>query len=114
MFTNKLICTIACFMLAVFTALPLRAQNVSVQPLITNLDNPTSIAHAGDGTGRLFITEQDGRILVYDGTQILAAPFLDIMTEVDDAGSEEGLLGLAFHPEFASNPDKSMGFFLAA
>ena len=105
MFTKKRLCIVACLVVALLLPTTSRAQNVSLQPLVTNLDNPTSIANAGDGTGRLFITEQDGRILIYDGTQIVATPFLTI-TDVDDAGSEEGLLGLAFHPEFASNPDK--------
>ena len=106
MLTHNLIGFFAGSLFVITVALTSNAQNVSVQPLITNLSNPTSIANAGDGTGRLFITEQDGRILIFDGTQILPTPFLDINTIVDDAGSEEGLLGLAFHPEFASNPDK--------
>jgi len=82
------------------------AQEVSFVPIDTNLDNPTCIANAGDGSGRLFITEQDGRILIYNGNQILATPFIDISSKVDDGGSEEGLLGLAFHPNYENN-----GFF---
>ena len=106
MFTINLKCIVAGFLFAIAIAFTSHAQNVSVQPLVTNLNNPTSIANAGDGTGRLFITEQDGRVLVYNGSQILATPFLNIITKVDDAGSEEGLLGLAFHPDFATDPDK--------
>ncbi len=62
----------------------------------------TSIAHAGDGSGRLFITEQVGRVLVHDGRQVLDPPFLDIRDRVQ-AGGERGLLSVAFHPSHASN-----------
>lgn len=66
---------------------------------------PTSITHAGDGSGRLFVTEQVGRILIHDGQRLLADPFLDIRDRIR-AGGERGLLSVAFHPEYASN-----GFF---
>jgi glucose/arabinose dehydrogenase len=62
------------------------------------------VEHAGDGSGRLFLVSQQGRILIYDGT-VRATPFLDISTSVQ-FGGEQGLLGLAFHPAYASN-----GFF---
>jgi uncharacterized protein (TIGR03437 family) len=70
-----------------------------------DLDRPISIANAGDGSGRLFIVEQRGKIIVLDGDTLLATPFLDI----DDRASfdsERGLLGLAFHPNYEEN-----GFF---
>jgi len=81
------------------------AQDISLQQISTNLDNPTTIVSASDGTGRLFITEQEGTILIYDGNQILGTPFLDIESKVLCCG-ERGLLGLAFHPNHSSN-----GFF---
>lgn len=62
----------------------------------------TSIAHAGDGSGRLFVTEQIGRVLIYDGNQLLESAFLDIRDRVR-AGGERGLLSIAFHPDYASN-----------
>lgn len=69
---------------------------------ITALNKVTSIAHAGDS--RLFIVEQPGRIWVYKpGIGRLATPFLDISGPVDDSGNEMGLLGLAFHPNYAAN-----------
>ena len=66
------------------------------------LSNTTSITHAGDGSGRLFVTEQVGRVLIYDGESLLSTPFLDIRERVR-AGGERGLLSLAFHPGYASN-----------
>ncbi len=74
-----------------------------VELLAAGLDRPTTIAHAGDGSGRLFILEQAGRIRIWDGAAILPAPFLDIEALVDDEGNAQGLLGLAFHPGYESN-----------
>lgn len=65
------------------------------------LNRPVVITHAGDG--RLFIVEKPGRIRIYDNGTLLATPFLDIESLVDDAGNEQGLLGLAFHPDYANN-----------
>ncbi|MBJ7575723.1 PQQ-dependent sugar dehydrogenase [Luteimonas sp. MC1828] len=67
----------------------------------TGLSQPVVITHAGDA--RLFVAEQPGRIRVIDNGVVLPTPFLDITARVDDAGNEQGLLGLAFHPEYASN-----------
>jgi glucose/arabinose dehydrogenase len=63
----------------------------------------TFVTNAGDGSGLLYAVEQAGtiRILTTDGT-VQPAPFLDI-TERIASGGERGLLGLAFHPEYAEN-----------
>ncbi len=61
---------------------------------------PVAVRHAGDGTGRLFVVEQGGTIRVIAGGQTLALPFLDLSTVVDDSNNEQGLLGLAFHPDY--------------
>ncbi|MGD9712832.1 MAG: sorbosone dehydrogenase family protein, partial [Thermomicrobiales bacterium] len=69
------------------------------------LFDPVNVASAGDGSGRLFIVERFGRILIMeeDGT-ILEDPFLDISNLViTQIHTEQGLLGLAFHPDFAEN-----------
>ncbi|HEX6140523.1 MAG TPA: PQQ-dependent sugar dehydrogenase [Candidatus Limnocylindria bacterium] len=64
---------------------------------------PVGIASAADGSGRLFVNEQAGvvRVIEADGT-LQDEPFLDIAGRVE-AGGERGLLGLAFHPDFADN-----------
>ena len=54
------------------------------------------------GDPRLFIVEQGGIIHIIDGGVVLATPFLDISGQVS-GGSEQGLLGLAFHPGYAAN-----------
>ena len=71
--------------------------------IATGFVRPVAIRHSGDGTGRLFVIEQAGRIRVLKDGQVLAAPFLDIVDLVQDAGNEEGLLGLDFHPQFSDN-----------
>jgi glucose/arabinose dehydrogenase len=73
------------------------------QTIAANLAHPDGITHAGDGSGRVFITLQDGKIVVWDGTHVLPAPFLDIDPLVNSTGTERGLLGLAFHPDYESN-----------
>jgi glucose/arabinose dehydrogenase len=52
--------------------------------------------------GRIFIIGQPGRVRVLRSGSLSAAPFLDVTSRVE-AGGEEGLLGLAFHPQFAQN-----------
>lgn len=71
--------------------------------LVANtLAEPVGLTHAGDE--RLFIVEKPGEIRVVDenGT-LLPTSFLEITGRVDDSASEMGLLGLAFHPNYASN-----------
>lgn len=69
----------------------------------SGLNQPISLTSAGDGSGRLFIIEQPGRILIHDGEKLLENPFLDIRDRVGTQGSEQGLLGLAFHPDYENN-----------
>ena len=78
--------------------------SIQLTPVATGIPNLVGIEHAGDS--RLFLIDQDGRILVYTGgTNPLPTPFLDIRDRVL-FGGEQGLLGLAFHPNYATN-----GFF---
>ena len=75
-------------------------------PNLTFVD-PVGIHHAGDGSNRLFIVEQEGRIKVFDNDSNTTSSqtFLDIRSIVDQDGgyTEEGLLGLAFHPNYSEN-----------
>lgn len=63
------------------------------------LQSPTHITHAGDGSGRLFVTEQQGRIRIVKDGRLLKKPFLDITKRVSCCG-ERGLLSVAFPPDF--------------
>ena len=66
---------------------------------------PVDFQVAGDGSGRIFVVEQPGRIKVFDNRSDIgsADTFLDITSRVHDGGYEEGLLGLAFHPRYSTN-----------
>ncbi len=79
---------------------------IALQPVVTAGANPVAITHAGDGSGRLFITLQAGQIVIYDGSKLLSTPFLDISPSSLDlvlSGGERGLLSVAFHPQYKSN-----------
>ena len=72
---------------------------------------PHYLTHAGDGSGRMFVVGQAGQILLIKDGQLQQTPFLDIpnlppTTEIPFTnGGERGLLGLAFHPDFAASAD---------
>jgi glucose/arabinose dehydrogenase len=80
--------------------------SVSLDPAYPNLSfvAPVDIQNAGDGSDRLFVVEQGGRINVFANvdTVLAAKTFLDITSRVVMSG-ERGLLGLAFHPAYPSN-----------
>jgi glucose/arabinose dehydrogenase len=75
---------------------------VRLEPVVSGLTQPLLVTHAGDGSGRLFVVQKDGLIRIVRDGQLQATPFLDIRARVTNR-SEMGLLGLAFHPLFASN-----------
>ncbi len=81
--------------------LPGETGTLELQPVASGLSSPLYLtAPAGDP--RLFIVEQAGRIRIVESGQLLAQAFLDIRDRVA-SGGEEGLLGLAFHPNYAGN-----------
>jgi hypothetical protein len=75
--------------------------DVASELVVGGLSNPLFLtAPAGDD--RLFVVQRDGQILIVENGAALTAPFLDIGSLVT-AGGEQGLLGLAFHPAYATN-----------
>jgi glucose/arabinose dehydrogenase len=82
----------------------------ALEPLVEGFSKPTHVTAAGDGSGRLFVTEQLGAIwIVRDGVR-LETPFLDIRTLVQSNGNEQGLLSVAFHPQYAQNGRFFVGY----
>lgn len=81
------------------------SQSISLQTFATGLSNPVAIVNAGDD--RLFVVQRGGaiRILNSNGT-VVSTNFLTLTTSTILSGGERGLLGLAFHPNYATN-----GFF---
>jgi len=75
---------------------------VRLQPFLSGLSSPVLIRSANDGTGRLFVLQQGGIIRVVQPGANTATDFMNITTRVL-SGGERGLLGLTFHPNFATN-----------
>lgn len=79
---------------------------VRVVPTLT-FTQPVLITNAGIGNDMLFIVEKPGTIRSIASKDATESPvFFDIRDRVNNSGTEQGLLGLAFHPQFSSN-----GFF---
>ena len=90
---------------ALFALCAVAAPSVSaieLSPVLSGLSSPVLATHAGDGSRRLFVVEQVGRIRVLQPGATTSTTFLDISTRLA-AGGERGLLGLAFHPQYAAN-----------
>jgi len=82
---------------------------ITITQVTGGLSSPIGVVNAGDGSGRLFIVEQCGRIRIWNGAALLSTPFLDVGStgaNLIACGGERGLLGLAFHPSYVTN-----GFF---
>jgi glucose/arabinose dehydrogenase len=71
--------------------------------VVGGFNHPLLVTHAGDGSGRLFVVEQGGMIWIIQDDNLIKSPFLDISGLVNHSTSEGGLLGLAFHPDYAEN-----------
>lgn len=95
--------------IALFLASPLAAQipaDVTLEPAFggASFSTPVALRHAGDGSDRKFVVERSGRIRVVDSDgNVLATDFLDSFQDPVSTSGEGGLLGLAFHPDHASN-----------
>ena len=80
-----------------------------LETVASGFDRPLFVTHSGDGSGRLFVVEQGGKIRIVRDGIVLPAPFLDLTGRLDESSGERGLLGLAFAPDFAT----SRRFFVA-
>jgi glucose/arabinose dehydrogenase len=80
---------------------PTSGTSLVLQEIVSGLTEPLFL-DAPKGDERLFIVEQSGKIMVVKGGELLPTAFLDIEGSVS-GGNEQGLLGLAFHPDFATN-----------
>jgi len=74
--------------------------NISLVLTAGGFAQPLGIAHAGDGSGRLFIVEQGGSVKIIKNGTVLATPFLDISPLLKSGAGEQGLLGIAFPPGY--------------
>jgi glucose/arabinose dehydrogenase len=86
------------------------AKSISLELLaVGELSSPVYLTHAFDE--RLFVVEQIGRIRIIDNGHLLASPFMDIGDRVGANGREQGLLSIAFHPQYAQQDQPGHGRF---
>ncbi|MCC6733219.1 MAG: PQQ-dependent sugar dehydrogenase, partial [Candidatus Omnitrophica bacterium] len=97
-------------LISFFSLAPASAQDISLglQFVAGGFSIPLLVTHAGDGSDRLFVVQQRGRIRILDANRnLLGTDFLNLgstgLDRVSRSGSERGLLGLAFHPDYAQN-----------
>ena len=88
---------------ALSSAPPPVGVHFSLETILSDgLSKPIFLTHSGDGSERVFVVEQDGRIVILEKGKLLSTPFLDISSLLA-TGGEKGLLGLAFHPNYSKN-----------
>jgi glucose/arabinose dehydrogenase len=78
------------------------ARTLSLRPYLTGLDSPLYATSAPGQKNALYVVEQTGRIRVAVNGKLRAKPFLDIRSKVR-SGGEQGLLSVAFHPNYRRN-----------
>ncbi len=76
---------------------------ITIDPVVASgFSVPVQVTHAGDGSGRLFVVEQSGKIRIVKNQQVLTTPFIDLSSFISCCG-ERGLLSVAFHPDYETN-----------
>ncbi len=80
---------------------PILAQSIELVEVARGLDRLVYLTHAGDD--RLFTVAAEGRIYLIEDGDVANTPFLDIRDRVNDRRNEQGLLSIAFHPDYANN-----------
>jgi glucose/arabinose dehydrogenase len=77
--------------------------DIGLELVAEGFAQPLFVTDANNDSGRLFVVEKGGTIRILDGGAAVEAPFLDITDRVGSSGYEQGLLGLAFAPDYASS-----------
>ena len=78
-------------------------KNVKFEVTVPGLTDPLFVTHAGDGSNRLFIVERGGKILIFKNGALNQTAFLNVAGVIEMTGSEQGLLGLAFDPNYQTS-----------
>ncbi len=78
-------------------------ESIALVPVVGGLDAPVQVTNAGDGSNRLFVVERPGRLRVIVDGELQETLFLDLTDRVLTDDSEQGLLSLAFHPDYENN-----------
>lgn len=95
------------FIIIVFLVYELNAQDVGLRLIADNLNSPLQVVDPNDDSGRLFVVDQAGVIIIVDSSgNMIDEPFLDLREEIVELMTgydERGLLGLALHPDYSNN-----------
>ena len=86
------------------------AFSVGLELMVKGLDQPVFMVDPADGSGRWFVVEQPGLIRIARDGIVEPEPFLDLTGVVNARGSEQGLLSMALHPDFAENGQFFVGY----
>jgi glucose/arabinose dehydrogenase len=81
---------------------PAQSGRLALEEVVSGLDSPLFVAAAPGEESRLYVVEREGRIRVVEDGRLMDKPFLDIVDLVT-SGGEQGLLSVAFHPDYAEN-----------
>ncbi|HMF92237.1 MAG TPA: PQQ-dependent sugar dehydrogenase [Candidatus Angelobacter sp.] len=81
---------------------PSNLPSLALTLVTSGFSSPLGLEQSGDGSGRLFVVEQGGKIKIIQNGSVLSTPFLDISSKIS-MGSEMGLLGVTFHPNYSAN-----------
>ena len=76
---------------------------IEFQKIIAGLSDPVDLTEATDGTHQLFIVERKGKVKILKNTNLSKTLFLDVSSIITSSGQEQGLLSLAFHPQYKTN-----------
>ncbi len=97
--------TLLTLVLSASLAAAASAGGIRLEPVVNvgNGGRLLALADPDDGSGRLFLVQQSGEIWIWNGAELLEKPFLDLSRKVKCCTAEQGLLDLAFHPDYASN-----------
>lgn len=79
---------------------------VHLQLITDRIPSPVAMGVPGDGSGRLFICQKEGKVWIVQNGKLVTKPFLDVsnnMVDINPGYDERGLLGIAFHPGFTKN-----------
>lgn len=99
----------ALVLLSSLVAMPVSAQDevegfdIGLEPVAMGFQQPLEVVDAGDDSGRLFVVEKEGTIRIVVDGEVIKTPFLDITDRVGSGAYEQGLLGLAFAPDYAES-----------
>ena len=103
--TARLLPVVVALSLAVVGAhaAPKHSDALRLAKVVSGLERPVFVTVAPGEPNRLYVVEQPGVVRIFEHGKLRAAPFLDIRSIVGSAGNEQGLLGLAFDPGYATN-----------